>query len=64
MNSQKIILISTEVDGSLEEIDESLERLQTLGFSENKLISEGKRDWLGSVMVFIKELQRPFPTTF
>ena len=57
MNSQKIILISTEVDGSLEEIDESLEILQTLGFTENKLISEGKRDGLGSVMVFTKELQ-------
>ena len=57
MNSQKIKLISTEVDGSQEEIDESLERLQTLGFTENKMISEGKRHWLGSVMVFIKELQ-------
>ena len=64
INSQKIKLISSEVDGSPEEIDESIDRLHTLGFTEieNKEISEGnyfpgKRNWLGSVMVFTKEIQ-------
>ena len=55
-------LISTEVDGSPEEIEGSLDTLQTLGFRENKLISEvkyfpGKRTWIGSVMVFTKNLK-------
>ena len=50
-------LISPEVDGTPEEVEESLVRLQTLGFTENKQISEGKHIWLGSVMVFEKERQ-------
>ena len=54
-NYPNIKLISSEVDGSPEEIEETLTRLPTLGFTENKQISKGKRIWLGSVMVFTKE---------
>ena len=44
----------TEVDGTEAEIEESLERLGALGFSENKAISEGRKDWYGSILVFTK----------
>ena len=42
------------MDGTKEEIEESLERLEELGFTENKAISEGRKDWLGSVLVLTK----------
>ena len=47
-------MIITEVDGSTEEIDESLATLQTLGFKVNKSMTRGKRKWLGSLMVLTK----------
>ena len=56
MNYQKIKLISTEVDGSPKEVEESVNRLQRLGFTENKLISVGKMAEAGTVLVFTKEL--------
>ena len=49
--------VSTEVDGLPEEVEESLGILQTLGFTENKEISEGHRTWIGSVMVLVKQIQ-------
>ena len=44
----------TEVDGTEAEIEESLERLGALGFTEDKAISEGRKDWLGSILVLTK----------
>ena len=42
------------MDGTKAEIEESLERLEALGFTENKAISEGQKDWLGSILVLTK----------
>ena len=50
-------LIFLEVDGSPEEVVESLGRLKTLGFTENKEISKGKMAEAGTVMVFTRELK-------
>ena len=44
----------TEADGSSEEIDESLDTLQTLGFTVNQDMTTGEKDWLGSMIVLTK----------
>ena len=50
--------MSIEVDGSPKEVEESVKRLKTLGFTENKLISAGKMAEAGTVLVFTKELNK------
>ena len=46
--------ILTEADGSKAEIDESLDTLQTLGFTVNQDMTTGEKDWLGSMLVLTK----------
>ena len=43
-----------EADGRKEEIEESLERLEALGFSVNTQLTTGRKDWLGSIIVLTK----------
>ena len=43
-----------EADGSEREIEESLEKLKSLGFIENKQLTTGKKNWLGSIIVLTK----------
>ena len=47
-------LTFTEADGRKEEIEESLERLEALGFSVNTQLTTGRKDWLGSIIVLTK----------
>ena len=43
-----------EADGIEKEIEESLEKLKSLGFIENKQLTTGKKNWLGSIIVLTK----------
>ena len=43
-----------EADGRKEEIEESLERLEALGFSVDTQLTTGRKDWLGSIIVLTK----------
>ena len=47
-------LTFAEADGRKEEIEESLERLEALGFSVNTQLTTGRKDWLGSIIVLTK----------
>ena len=43
-----------EADGTEEEIEGSLEMLKALGFIENKQLTTGKKNWLGSIIVLTR----------